>query len=147
MSTSDDRNQVRLDACASQPKRSSIPSEAQLATRIAYDPSSGLPTERSLPAKPGGGDAHTTKIVYYTTGKKTRALRCEECETTGAWVDLPCKIFPAGQPETPGQPELLVTKYVSYSPMGQPTKVVESPGGSTQNTRTNDHRHTTPLGA
>ncbi len=107
----------------------------KLKTRLAYDPTSGLPTERSLPAAPGGGDAHTTKITYYKL-QKDKGAPLKECETTGAWINLPCKTFPAGQPGTPGQPELLVTKYVSYSPLGQPTKVVESPGGSTQNTRT-----------
>jgi RHS repeat-associated protein len=37
--------------------------------------------------------------------------------------------MPVKQPGTEGQPELLVTEYLAYSPLGQPTDVIESPGG------------------
>jgi len=104
-----------------------------LTTKIAYDASTGLPTERSLPAKPGGGDAHTTKFQYYTT---TKGVECGAEGVSGiqGLAGLPCKTYPAAQPGG-SLPELLVTKYKSYSPMGQPTEVIESPGGSAENQR------------
>ena len=54
----------------------------KLKTRVAYN-SAGLPTESSLPGEPEGGDAHTTKTIYYTAGanaarqllRKQRRLR------------------------------------------------------------------------
>jgi RHS repeat-associated protein len=104
-----------------------------LHTRIAYDPSSGLATERSLPAEPKGGDAHTTKTIYYTAG--TNPLD-GSCGNSPGYANLPCKVMPAAQPGSGGQPELLVTTDRAYSPMGQPTEVLESPGGSGQNVRT-----------
>ena len=99
-----------------------------LHTRTAYN-SYGMPTERSLPGNPGGGDAHTVKIKYYTEEKET------ECGFAGpggheeGFDGLPCNVSPAAQPGTSGQPELLVKKYKSYSPLSQPIEVIESPGG------------------
>lgn len=99
-----------------------------LHTRTAYN-SYGMPTERSLPGNPSGGDAHTVKIKYYTSESDV------ECGFAGAggheegFNGLPCTISPAAQPGTAGQPELLVKKYKSYSPLSQPTEVIESPGG------------------
>ena len=91
-----------------------------LHSRIAYD-FSGKPTEISMPANPKGGDAHTTKIVYGGT---------PSCNLTYApgW-GLPCETKPAAQPGTPGQPELPVKKFKTYSELGMPTEVIESPGG------------------
>ena len=97
-----------------------------LKTRIAYDKETGLPTERSLPAKPDGGDAHTTKMAYYAaTGLKS----ANPCFEHAAWAGLPCETKPAAQPGTEGQPELLVTKAKSYNALDELTEVVESPGG------------------
>jgi RHS repeat-associated protein len=104
----------------------------KLRTRFEYDQVSGLPTERSLPAKPGGGDAHTTKTIYYTAG--TNPID-SSCGSKPGWANLPCKITPAAQPGTEGQPELLVTRFAAYSPYGGPTETIESPGGSGQNSR------------
>ncbi len=105
----------------------------KLTTRVAYDTTSGsgLPTERSLPAKPSGGDAHTTKIIYYSAGSSPDSA----CANNPGWANLPCKAVPAAQPGTAGQPELLVTRYVSYNQLGQPTEVIESPGGKETSTR------------
>jgi RHS repeat-associated protein len=97
----------------------------KLKTRIAYDPNSGLPTESSLPGKPEGGDAHTTKMIYYTAG--TNALDAA-CGNKPAYANLPCKVTPAKQPEGT-LPELLVTRYAAYNGFGEPTEVIESPGG------------------
>jgi len=103
-----------------------------LKTRIAYNKETGLITERSLPAKTSGGDAHTTKTIYYSSNGEGD----DDCKNKPAFAGLPCKVLPASQPATPGQPELLVTKYQTYSPMSQPTEIVESPGGGTSNART-----------
>jgi RHS repeat-associated protein len=103
-----------------------------LHTRVEYDASSGLPTERSLPAKSSGGDAHTTKTIYYSAGTQSPD---PVCQSKPAWANLPCKVLPAAQPGTPGQPELLVRKFTSYNQLGEPTEVIESPGGSAENTR------------
>jgi RHS repeat-associated protein len=111
------------------------PSGLNLHTRLAYDSSTGLPTERSLPAKSEGGDARTTKTLYYNTSEKNT-----ECgiKAPGNYqqglAGLPCKTYPAAQPGGT-LPELLVTKYKSYSPMGEPTEVIESPGGKEEATR------------
>jgi RHS repeat-associated protein len=103
-----------------------------LRTRVAYDSTSGLSTERSLPAKPEGGDAHTTKTIYYLAGKNKTD---ETCGNKPGWANLPCKTMPASQPGTEGQPELLVTRYASYNQLGEPTEVIESPGGKEITTR------------
>jgi RHS repeat-associated protein len=103
----------------------------KLTTRVAYDEVSGLPIERSLPAKPGGGDAHTTKIIYYSAGSSPDSA----CANNKGWASLPCKVMPAAQPGTEGQPELLITHYASYNQLGQPTEAIESPGGKEGSTR------------
>ncbi len=103
----------------------------KLKTRIAYDATTGLPTERSLPAKPEGGDAHTTKIYYYTHDSSP----VNGCQHVDGFAGLPCEKTPAAQPGTSGQPELLVTKYASYNALGEPTEVIESPGGKEETTR------------
>ncbi len=100
-------------------------------TRIAYDAATGLTTERSLPAKPGGGDAHTTKIYYYSHDSSPVPY----CEHNDGFAGLPCEKAPASQPGSEGQPELLVTKYASYNQLTQPTEVIESPGGKEETTR------------
>jgi RHS repeat-associated protein len=103
-----------------------------LRTVTKYDPVSGLPTERRLPANPSGGDARTTKFLYYTKGTHPSD---SYCSNNAAWANLPCKVTPAAQPGTVGQPNLLVRKFAAYSPLGQATEVIESPGGGAENTR------------
>ncbi len=107
------------------------PSGLNLHTRLAYN-SAGLPVERSLPGKPGGGDARTTKLVYYTVFGESPD---SDCRSGGSYTGLLCKVVPGGQPGTPGQPELLVGKYPAYNALGQPTEVLESPGGGASNVR------------
>jgi RHS repeat-associated protein len=112
------------------------PGEGHLAlhTRIAYDETSGLPTERSLPAKPEGGDAHTTKTIYYTAGTNSQD---SACANKPGWANLPCKILPGAQAGggNTGMPELLVTRYASYNALGEPTEVFESAGGKEESPR------------
>jgi RHS repeat-associated protein len=101
------------------------PEGLDLETRIAYNTITGLPIERSLPAKPGGGDAHTTKIIYYSSNGEGD----DECKNKPGFASLPCKVLPAAQPKAEGQPELLVTKYISYNALSLPLEAIESPGG------------------
>jgi RHS repeat-associated protein len=101
------------------------PKGLALHTHVEYDSNSGLPTERRLPMNPNGGDAHTTRTVYYAVGSNPLDA---SCGNNAAWANLPCKITPAAQPGTPGQPELLVTKYASYNQLSEPTEVIEAPG-------------------
>lgn len=103
-----------------------------LRTHVEYDAVSGLPTERRLPANPNGGDARTTKILYYTAGAHPSD---SSCGNRAAWANLPCKVGPAAQPGTAGQPDLVIEKFASYSALGQPTEVLESPGGNASNVR------------
>lgn len=102
------------------------PNGLKLETRTAYN-AYGQPTERSLPAKPGGGDAHTTKFVY--TGEGIPG--CGKFVYSG----LPCEVKPAAQPGTAGQPEVVVKKFTKYSQLSQSTEVVESPGGKEASVR------------
>jgi RHS repeat-associated protein len=103
----------------------SAPGGLQLKTHIAYN-ELGQVTERSLPAKPTGGDAHTTKTIYYTAGENSLDAACAN---SPAFAGLPCKVGPAKQPEAKGLPELLVTRYASYNQLSLPLEVIESPGG------------------
>ncbi len=51
------------------------------------------------------------------------------------FAGLPCEVRPASQPGTSGQPELLVKKVTGYNALSEPTEIVESPGGSSENVR------------
>jgi len=102
-----------------------------LDTHTSYDSTTGQVSAVSLPSAPAeGADAHTTRTVYYTA-----ASGSGPCEGNPVWAGLPCEVKPAAQPGTAGQPEILVTKFKKYSPLGQPEEIVESPGGSEANTR------------
>jgi RHS repeat-associated protein len=94
-----------------------------------YDETSGLTTEIRQPKNAAGGGAGTTKVVYYKAGAGS-----SECESN-RYAGLVCKIGPAAQPGTAGQPELPVRKVVSYNQLGQPLENTESPGGKAENVR------------
>ncbi len=98
-----------------------------LRTHVEYDSTTGLVTERRSPAKPEGGDARSTQIIYYKPLFNSPHNDCVSWQYAG----LPCKVLPTAQPGTVGQPDLVVTRYAAYNPFGQPTEVIESPGGST----------------
>jgi RHS repeat-associated protein len=102
----------------------------KLRTHIEYD-ANGQVTERRLPANPNGGDARTTKIIYYTA-----LLGPAECTSKPALTGLPCRVEPAKQPGTAGQPDLLITRTASYNGFGLPTEVIESPGGTSDPAKT-----------
>ncbi len=105
-----------------------------LITHTEYNETTGLEAEVRLPANPSGGDAHSTRIAYYTPGAHPNPAD-SECGNNAAWTRWVCKITPAAQPGTAGQPETLVTRYTGYSPLGAPTEVRESPGGGAANVR------------
>jgi RHS repeat-associated protein len=108
------------------------PGGLNLRTHMSYDAESGLPTERRLPANPNGGDARSTKTLYYVA--QGVSSPDPECKDKPQYANLPCKVMPAAQPE-PGLPELLVTRYASYNSLGEATETIESPGGKESTTR------------
>jgi RHS repeat-associated protein len=95
-----------------------------------YDETSGLPTEMRQPKNASGGGAGTTRIVYYKGGWENQS-KCESSRNAG----LPCKVEPAAQPGTAGQPKLPVKKFLSYNQLGEPLEVTESPGGGNEKVR------------
>lgn len=99
-----------------------------LTTVTAYN-TSGQPIESRQPSNPKGGGAGTTKTVYYQWSLIENIGSCQSAK----WAGLPCKIEPAAQPGTSGQPELLVQKFLSYNSLGEPTEISESPGGNAAN--------------
>lgn len=105
------------------------PEGLKLRTHFEYDNlnTSRRVRERRLPANPDGGDARSTRTIYYTAGGN---LDDGSCGNRPAWANLPCVILPAKQPGTAGQPDLLVKRFLSYSPLGKPTEILESPGGN-----------------
>lgn len=104
---------------------------ANLDRHISYDPATGQVAEQNLPANPAGGDAHSTKTIYYTK----EANPSPACGGHPEMAGLPCEVKPAAQPGTSGQPDLLVTRYKSYSVLDKPVEIVESPGGTETNIR------------
>ncbi len=104
------------------------PSGLNLHTVITYDSATGLVTESRLPAGAGGGDAHTTKTIYYSAqGQSPDAA----CRNKPGWANLPCKVLPAAQASpAEGNPQLLVRRVVKYSPLDEAEEIIESPGGS-----------------
>lgn len=107
------------------------PTGLKIRTVTAYNASNGLPTEMRQPSNPGGGGAGTTKIIYYDHGSSGDPA----CDQNALYANLPCKIMPAAQPGTEGQPQLLVRHFLAYDSMAHPTEVIESPGGGGANTR------------
>jgi RHS repeat-associated protein len=100
-----------------------------ITSKTIYDETTGLPIETRQPSNTGGGGAGTTKIVYYSSGI------LGECANKPQYANLPCKILPAAQTSGAGRPELLVKKFLAYNTLGEPTEVVESPGGGEANVR------------
>jgi RHS repeat-associated protein len=101
----------------------------ELITTTLYD-SSGLPIQKRQPSNPSGGQAGTWVTTYYSAGDGTPG----ECKSP-AYAGLPCKIAPAAQPGTTGQPQLLVRRFVSYNQYSQPLEIKESPGDGAENVR------------
>lgn len=106
----------------------------------AYDPVTGLSAETRQPSNAAETGAGSTRTIYYSNMSQQELDEWglppipSECRKA-IYANLPCKIVPGAQPGTPGQPELLVTRFKSYNAFGEPTEVVESPGGGEANTR------------
>ncbi|HKT82634.1 MAG TPA: RHS repeat-associated core domain-containing protein [Solirubrobacterales bacterium] len=102
------------------------PTGLNLRTKFRYSTETGQMVERVLPGGASGSepDAHTT-YTYFYKGNETGPSQCWSKQLAG----LPCMVMPAKQPETAGQPEILVTKYPVYNGLGEPEEIVESPGG------------------
>jgi RHS repeat-associated protein len=99
------------------------PKHLNIRSVTAYDANSGLPIETRQPSDVGSAGAGTTKIIYYKP-----LLGESGCNST-IYANLPCKILPAAQPGTAGQPKLLVKHITAYNTLGQPTEITERPGG------------------
>lgn len=106
-----------------------------LKTTTLYDTTTGLLTERRLPAGPSGGDAHATLSIYYTSGTNPSDSRCS---SHPEWAGLPCIQQPAAQPGTSGLPDLPTTYVESYNMYGRPlvTKSMPASGATALRTDT-----------
>jgi RHS repeat-associated protein len=98
----------------------------------AYDGATGLPVEMRQPSNPGGGGPGTTRVVYYSDAPNSEHARCGQMPQ---YAGLPCKVLPAAQPETAGQPQLPVKTFWTYNFLDQPTEIRESPGGGSEHLR------------
>jgi RHS repeat-associated protein len=63
------------------------------------DAQNGLVLEQRMPRNPNGGDASTTKTVYYT---RDDSASDPDCRNKPQWHNLACKTGPAAQPTQPG---------------------------------------------
>jgi RHS repeat-associated protein len=99
---------------------------------MTYDPATGLPVEQRQPSNPNGGGPGTTRTVYYNDPGTDFAE--PGCEST-AYAGLPCKVLPAGQPDT-GLPEIPVKKFLSYNQLGEPLVINEATAGHDGRTTT-----------
>lgn len=91
-----------------------------ITSETSYNSTTGLPTEVRQPkaTEESGNVPGATKTVYYG------AAGDPNCWLLHAkWGGLPCEIKPAAQPEE--GPKIPIIKIKSYSPLGQPTEIVE----------------------
>jgi RHS repeat-associated protein len=103
-----------------------------LKTVTLYEAATGLTTETRMPANPNGGDAHSSKTIYYTVGANSQDAACGN---KPQFANLACKTLPAAQPGTAGLPDLPVTQ-TSYNLYNQPTTVTDTVGTTTRTTTT-----------
>ena len=108
------------------------PGGLDLKTVTAYEEATGQVIEHRLPAGKESGNAHTTRTIYYTAGENKTEQSCGESKELAGLV---CESTPGGQPSG-SNPKLLVKKVKAYSPIGAPTKIVESPAGAEEEGKT-----------
>jgi len=96
------------------------PEGLKIKALTAYDKDTGLTTEIRQPKDASTPGAGSTKITYYRVGSSPGA-----CEQT-IYAGLPCKIEPVAQPA--GSPNLPITRFASYTSLGEPTEVIEEVG-------------------
>jgi RHS repeat-associated protein len=109
------------------------PAGLKLRTHYGYN-GSGQLAEWVRPRAFAGGkyDVNNTVTAYYRADEAGPVL-CRNKRLAG----LPCMVYPAyQQPETAGQPETLVTRYLDYNALDEPTEIVESPGGKEEEGKT-----------
>lgn len=111
------------------PKTESNPNGLNIKTITVYN-SVGQPIEQRQPSNPEGGGAGTTRTLYYT-GAGGGGVPCKNKQYAG----LPCEVRPGAQSSGSGRPELLVRTFKEYNWLGQPTEIIESPGGEAGNVR------------
>jgi RHS repeat-associated protein len=78
--------------------------------------------------KTGGGGAHATQTIYYTTAANGTYPACGE---HAEWAGMPCETGPVQQPETGGVPNLPVTT-TTYNIWDEPETSVETVGTTTR---------------
>jgi RHS repeat-associated protein len=97
-------------------------------TVTAYDKDTGLATEVRQPSNSAGGGAGTTKTVYYKAELKPGKGDPSQCESN-RYAGLLCKVEPAAQPGTAGQPQLPIQRFLSYNQWNEPLEITEAPPG------------------
>ncbi|MGN6255097.1 MAG: RHS repeat domain-containing protein, partial [Solirubrobacterales bacterium] len=121
--------EIRYEWKLRKPKETIVdPSGLNIRTVIAYNATTGLPTQTRQPSNPGGGGAGTTRTYYYGELGAPSA-----CLLHPAYGGLPCKVAPAAQIES-SLPKLLETEYKSYNALAEPTETVEAPPGGPSRT-------------
>jgi RHS repeat-associated protein len=110
------------------------PAGLAITSTTRYD-AFGNVIESRQPAHSGGGDAGTTKTIYYTADATSGDTACN---TKPTWAGLECKTLPAAQPGVSGLPTLVTTTTTSYDYLQRPLTVVETAndGSGTSSTRT-----------
>lgn len=107
------------------------PAGLNLVTTTVYDATTGLSTERRLPAGSGGGDAHSTLFIYYTAGTNSQDA---SCGNKPEYALLLCKQQPAAQPGTAGMPNIPTSGYTSYNRFDLPLTVADTSATLTRTT-------------
>jgi RHS repeat-associated protein len=105
------------------------PSGLNLRTVTQYDPTFGVVVEKRQPANPNGGDARSTKFIYYAAGTLTTY---PECGNKPYWANLVCHELPAAQP-TAGLPAI-PTKTFTYDKWNNALTEADTAGAYTRTT-------------
>ena len=106
------------------------PSGLNMRTVTVFDSQTGLPVESRMPRNPDGGDASATRTIYWTAGANGEDSACAD---RPEWAGSVCKVKPVAQPNTPGLPDLPVSK-TEYGYHLQPTLITETSGSLTRTT-------------
>ena len=102
------------------------PSGLKVTHTTVYEASTGNVTETRAPASGGEGNAHDTRIIYYTAAENKSYPGCGE---QPQWAEMPCETLPGKQPE-PAVPVITTT----YNMWGEPEKITRTVGAVTRTT-------------
>ena len=100
-----------------------------------YDKDTGQVTEVRQPSNSAGGGAGTTKTVYYKAEWAAGKGDPSQCESN-RYAGLLCKVEPAAQPGSAGQPQLPIKRFPSYNQWNKPLEIIEAPPGGETRTMT-----------